>query len=783
MSMSVAKPKAEQAQLLPAPHGSPILVPAAKSVKEPEGIALSALVHALRRRWPLALLLGIVVSVISTTATWFLLWPKYTSSAYIQVDARHVPLLFTTADQAAESRNDYRIFKSTQRQMLLTPYVLNNALSNETVANLPIVRKQPHPTQWLQEELDVSFPDEGEIMRVSFSDYDPDAPRAIVQAVVDAFMSEVVDTDYKARTARLLSLQTASKTYEDKIRSGRSSLDNLVATLGTGDEDTLSLAQQTAIERYGVIQNKLREVQFERIAAEQELELWRQFRAGNESVEDAPQDPADASAPQAAGPQAAGPGDVTSPLLPDVFVSEYVIERAIESDPKARELSDEVERFENKIQKARDRMDPASAEEYVKSFEAQLAEKRGELEKRETFIRTEIVKTEQHRALEQQRNRQGGVVGMNTEQDLEMRIEFLKGQEEKFQAMAEHAEIEAKKLGRSSIEVEMTTKDIEALETISQVVSHEIERTKIELGSDERIELIGEVQPAYPPDPLKRVAITSVAGVGGFFVPLLLLVWTDLRNKHVDGTSSVSESLNLSVLGSVPRIPPRLLKKIDTDDSKRSLYWRSKLIESTSSIAALLMRTAHEDGKRIFMITSPAEGEGKSTVSVHVARTLAEANLRTLLIDFDLRRPTLHNAFGLPAAPGVAEILADEVSLAECIQPTEIRNLSVLAAGKRRESILINAQEGDLKELFASLGPEFDFVIVDACPVLPVVDARLVGQHVDGVILSLARDVSRVPKVMRTCELLTAHGIEVLGTIVVGCNEADDYYAERKLLS
>jgi capsular exopolysaccharide synthesis family protein len=781
--MSVAKPKAEQAQLLPAPIGSPILVSAAKSVKEPEGIALSALVHALRRRWPLALLLGIVVSGIATVATWFLLWPKYTSSAYIQVDARHVPLLFTTADQAAESRNDYRIFKSTQRQMLLTPFVLNNALSNETVANLRIVRKQPHPTQWLQEELDVTFPDEGEIMRVSFSDYDPEAPRAIVQAVVDAFMSEVVDTEYKARTARLLSLQTASKTYEDKIRTGRHSLDNLVATLGTSDEDSLSLEQQSAIEQYGVIQNKLREVQFERIAAEQELALWRQFRSQNESVEDAPQAAADDGAPQAVDPPAAESGDVSSPLLPAVYVSEYVIERAIESDNKARELANEVERLETRIRKARERMDAASAAEYVQAFEAQLVEKKRDLEEREAFIRTEIVKTEQHRALEQQRNRQGGVVGLNTEADLEMRIGFLKGQEERFQAMAAQAETEAKKLGRSSIEVEMTSKEIEALEAISKVVHHEIERTRIELGSDERIELIGEVQPAYPPDPVKRVAITSVAGVGGFFVPLLLLVWTDLRNKHVDSTSSVSESLNLSVLGSVPRIPPRLLKKLDTDDSKRSHYWRSKLIESTSSIAALLMRTAHADGKRIFMITSPSEGEGKSTVSVHVARTLAEANLRTLLIDFDLRRPTLHNAFGLSGAPGVAEILADEVALAECIQPTEVRNLSVLVAGKRRESILINSQEGDLKELFTSLGPEFDFVIVDACPVLPVVDARLIGQHVDGVILSLARDVSRVPKVMRTCELLTAHGIEVLGTIVVGCSEADDYYAERKLHS
>jgi Mrp family chromosome partitioning ATPase len=88
----------------------------------------------------------------------------------------------------------------------------------------------------------------------------------------------------------------------------------------------------------------------------------------------------------------------------------------------------------------------------------------------------------------------------------------------------------------------------------------------------------------------------------------------------------------------------------------------------------------------------------------------------------------------------------------------------------------------DLKALFASLRAEFELVIVDACPILPVVDTRLIGQHVDAVLLSVLRDVSRTPKLRAACELLDLFGVPILGVVVTGSSEevySDGSYEPR----
>ena len=140
-------------------------------------------------------------------------------------------------------------------------------------------------------------------------------------------------------------------------------------------------------------------------------------------------------------------------------------------------------------------------------------------------------------------------------------------------------------------------------------------------------------------------------------------------------------------------------------------------------------------------------GEGKTSLSTYLATSLARSGMRTLLIDADLRSPSIHRLYDLPAAAGLSEVLRGEVEwpmrsvrppLPTCTSwPPGDATGRPSACSRRAASVL---SSNELKE-------RFDFVIVDSSPILPVADGLIIAQHVDAVLFSIFRDVSSKTKV------------------------------------
>ena len=175
------------------------------------------------------------------------------------------------------------------------------------------------------------------------------------------------------------------------------------------------------------------------------------------------------------------------------------------------------------------------------------------------------------------------------------------------------------------------------------------------------------------------------------------------------------------------------------------------------------------------------QGEGKTTLAVQLAKRLARTGARTLLVDFDLRRPSIHRVFGLPPGEGVGECLQDKRDLAAVARPTDTENLFLVTAGKGLADPLGSLANGVTAALFAQARAAFTFVVVDGSPILPVTDTLLVSQHADTVVLSIRRDTSEAPQVMRACEKLSAFGPRKLVAVLIGSGEevyGKDYYRE-----
>jgi capsular exopolysaccharide synthesis family protein len=178
---------------------------------------------------------------------------------------------------------------------------------------------------------------------------------------------------------------------------------------------------------------------------------------------------------------------------------------------------------------------------------------------------------------------------------------------------------------------------------------------------------------------------------------------------------------------------------------------------------------------QVIMVTSAMQGEGKTSLASQLATSMATAGLRTLILDCDMRNPSVHRLFDVALSPGCSEILCQEVDVADAVQPTSVPNLWMIAGGHCSNRVVAALAQGQpLEALFNRLRGQFDFVVVDCCPVLPVADALLIGQHVDGVVFSILQDISQLPKVLDASKRLTSLNIPLLGAVVNG-TKVDTY--------
>jgi capsular exopolysaccharide synthesis family protein len=278
----------------------------------------------------------------------------------------------------------------------------------------------------------------------------------------------------------------------------------------------------------------------------------------------------------------------------------------------------------------------------------------------------------------------------------------------------------------------------------------------------------------------RKIKIASATGLSAFGLLLLGGCLLESRSRRVYGASDVSLGLGLPVLGTLPAVPaaaravPLAGVGPGAAPSPAALAALGALTESVDALRIMLLHAPHSDASRVLMVTSAVGGEGKTTVASHLAASLARAWRKTLLIDGDLRSPGAHAPFGQPAAPGLCELLRGEVELEDVLRPTSVSRLWLLPAGALDNHALQALAQDSVAGLFERLKEEFDFVVLDTSPVLPVPDALLLGQHADAVLLAVLRDVSRAPAVYAAQQRLQALGICPLGAVVLG-EKAEPY--------
>jgi succinoglycan biosynthesis transport protein ExoP len=205
------------------------------------------------------------------------------------------------------------------------------------------------------------------------------------------------------------------------------------------------------------------------------------------------------------------------------------------------------------------------------------------------------------------------------------------------------------------------------------------------------------------------------------------------------------------------------------------------------AVTSLIAYRSWRKSSKKIMATSPAQGDGKSTVVSNLGITFAELGYSVVLVDGDIRRPHLNEIFSLTNSWGLTTLVTGDNNISTApiealVQKTRIDNLSVLTAGPGTSSISRVLHSKVTAQLFERLASEFDFVLVDSPPVVEFSDARLLGRLVDGAILVVQSGVTTRETAMAVRDRLLEDNLTIIGTILNkwdGKVQPSNYYGYR----
>lgn len=277
------------------------------------------------------------------------------------------------------------------------------------------------------------------------------------------------------------------------------------------------------------------------------------------------------------------------------------------------------------------------------------------------------------------------------------------------------------------------------------------------------------------PTPSLKLALIAVAllSLGIAFAVVLTL---DLLDGRISDEHDVEALSDLPALGRIDDVSGRL---VNGDEQKRRMRMEAAYDEVLDS-----MRFAGAAPPRSIAVISPSQGDGKSTMAVNLALALAERHGPVLLVDADLRRPSVHRLLRVAQTPGLGDVLDRGYTLEQAVQRSSHPQIDVLAGGSRVRDPVTALEAARLRRLLAEAGQRYSSIIVDTSALGPVHDALEVARAVDASMLVISAGRTRTKQLARALERLARANIGSLVGYVLNraktTNERLAYYARNE---
>jgi succinoglycan biosynthesis transport protein ExoP len=692
------------------------------------------------RRYPLTALAGVLFAIAAAAAVWlFLPLPKMTGYAVFQISSSGNTLLTPVGD----AKTDFRTYSQAQAGIIKSRLVVSGALNQSEMKNLSMLQGHDDPLTWLVDRLQVDFKQGPEFMRLSLEGDDRDQLEKIVGAISKAYLARVAESDNAKRQMQYEFFDKQWRMYQEKLQKSHDTITRRAKDLGASDPKTLAEKERTMQEGVREIQRTLFQIRDQLWRAKMEVGAYALKASAGVPL------PVEAGAAVLGAPGFASANAVVAPL-PD-----EVVTQAVRMDPHYKALDDRRSELEARIDELRKQLEDPNFP-LLKDKQRQLEQVKKDLQDREAKIRPEVAARIRENA-SREGKQQLGVAQAN--------LRELAGLEAQYRRELDDALKQISNMNASQVDLEDLKRQIAVDEKMAERYAQEAEAIRAELTTPPRVQVWESPTVVPGIEGNRRLKYSLMAGGAALALAVGLTTLREVRNRRVLDTREVTGELGLKVLGTVPAMP----RGLGRGPAGEMASWQYALTESVDTARTVLLHgLANPKPSRTILVASAMPGEGKTSLSGHLAISLAQVGYRTLLVDGDMRRPEIHRVMGLAPTPGLCEVLLGECSAAEAIRGTAVERLSVMPAGRWDRRVSATLAGDNWRRLRGQLEAEFDFVVVDSAPVLSVTDSLLMARHTDGVVLSALWNATEFATLAEARERLAMVGGDVLGVVLSG---------------
>jgi capsular exopolysaccharide synthesis family protein len=303
-----------------------------------------------------------------------------------------------------------------------------------------------------------------------------------------------------------------------------------------------------------------------------------------------------------------------------------------------------------------------------------------------------------------------------------------------------------------------------------KALANRVEMEKIDLAIPKTsvVEITSIAEPGKDPVRPNKPLNISLGIVFGLIVGIGLAFFIEYLDTSVKTIDDVERAFQAPVVGVIPQNVGIL-----SDEGADSRYAEAYRVLRTNILFA-----RKDESLTTMVMVSAGAGEGKSTTALNLATVFAQAGMRTLIVDSDLRRPTLHKLLHVANDVGLTNYLLKQNSLEEVIQTTGVPMLNFMASGKLPSSSMSILNSVQMKDMIAELKHRYDFVFFDSPPILGVSDASVLASEVDLVIQVIQYRRYPQPMNLRAKQVIEKVGGTFLGIVLNNINMSQDesYY-------
>jgi exopolysaccharide transport family protein len=366
----------------------------------------------------------------------------------------------------------------------------------------------------------------------------------------------------------------------------------------------------------------------------------------------------------------------------------------------------------------------------------------------------------------------------NVVRSLEAEYRTAASQENSLQANLDVAKQEALELNRKAIEFGVLKRDVESNQQMYKDLLTRNKQTDLESElKTTNIRIVEKAEVPRGPISPQRTRNYQLALFLGLALGLALTAFFEHMDNTFKTPEDVKEHLGLPFLGMVPDVGVKAPNNSPRPSPLILKNPQSAVAESYRVLRTNLIFSSAETSGRALVISSANPGEGKTTTVANLAASLALNGAKVLAVDADLRRPTMHQHFGVPKTPGLSDLIVGKCQASDSIHTTRFQGLQVLPCGYIPPNPAELLGSAAMKQVLEALRTHYDWVLIDTPPILAMADTPVLCPLVDGVVLVVGAEVSGRTHIQRAIDQVLGVGGKIIGVVLNKVNlERNSYY-------